>query len=600
MDWKLYCRNVKRLDLEEVKKTTEAFKNKSKNIETKILELSNACQSMKSNSTLRIHTKTWRKEMSLLKSEENEIEKLLKNNCYSWIFKEESVEDTTCENSLKAKNLQNMLSNSIRSLRKTTKELSESGVKDECIQTQASVKQAIQNMHDCLQELSNNLSNEESELLKQQEDGDDIFLGGARRKSLAFSTKEMGIPEYAWDWECPDDEYLSSMLSEFVVMDFEFYNRLEIISKEYESVRSNDLQLWSLNELELFEYIWDVYKRHLIYQRRHYTLDFLSRLFPKHSNKELTDLLNHCDHESHLRDRAITINRMWKKSRDDLSIRIQATLLQIVESSNEKRNKAEKYQSQKELCNFLKEQVQRWRKEKLEMNELEERKNAEIKAQHKEAEAKKKAKENAARKAIKIKIAEHQSMKQRQAQNEAARLKFLRDMHAKQSRIDMARLKESQDLYLSEVKQKRLFNQLEKDRLANEREIRLENLRRKVRPNVLPNPSRSTSETESWRLKIDEHLQSNENTSETQVSYASDYNRFGTKLYTFTNAQLCADHRTRLTAALHSAGVLDSDYARILLSNISSNRQTRKDTMTSKEFREAINDSLHDSSANSN
>ncbi|CAH8465790.1 unnamed protein product [Heterobilharzia americana] len=78
MDWKLYCRNVKRLDLEEVKKTTEAFKNKSKNIETKILELSNACQSMKSNSTLRIHTKTWRKEMSLLKSEENEIEKLLK------------------------------------------------------------------------------------------------------------------------------------------------------------------------------------------------------------------------------------------------------------------------------------------------------------------------------------------------------------------------------------------------------------------------------------------------------------------------------------------------------------------------------------------
>ncbi|CAH8465810.1 unnamed protein product [Heterobilharzia americana] len=385
-----------------------------------------------------------------------------------------------------------MLSSSIRSLRKTTKELSESGVKDECIQTQASIKQAIQNMHECLQKLSNNLSNEESELLKQQEDGDDIFLGGVRRKSLAFSIKEMGIPEYAWDWECPDDEYLSSML------------------KEYESVRSNDLQLWSLNELELFEYIWDVYKRHLIYQRRHYTLDFLSRLFPKHSSKELTDLLNHCDHESHLRDRAITINRMWKKSRDDLSIRIQATLLQIVESSNEKRNKAEKYQSQKELCNFLKEQVQRWRKEKLEMNELEERKNAEIKAQHKEAEAKKKAKENAARKAIKIKIAEHQSMKaemkQRQAQNEAARLKFLRDMHAKQSRIDMARLKESQDLYLSEVKQKRLFNQLEKDRLANEREIRLENLRRKVRPNVLPNPSRSTSETESWRLKIDEHL----------------------------------------------------------------------------------------------
>ncbi|VDQ09146.1 unnamed protein product [Trichobilharzia regenti] len=48
--------------------------------------------------------------------------------------------------------------------------------------------------------------------------------------------------------------------------------------------------------------------------------------------------------------------------------------------------------------------VQRWRKEKLEMSELEEKENAKLKAQQAEAESVKKAKEMAIRKIIKDKV----------------------------------------------------------------------------------------------------------------------------------------------------------------------------------------------------
>ncbi|VDQ05853.1 unnamed protein product [Trichobilharzia regenti] len=181
-------------------------------------------------------------------------------------------------------------------------------------------------------------------------------------------------------------------------------------------------------------------------------------------------------------------------------------------------------------------------------------------------------------------------------------MKFLRDMHAKQSRIDMARLKEAQDLRLAEIKQKRLLSQLEKIKLSDERESRLEKLRKKVRPNVLPDPNRSMSDTESWRLKTEDHLHNTETSIERQMSNSTATttttsnnisNRFESKLYTYTNAQLCADNRTRLTTALYNAGVLDTDYARMVLSSVTPNRQTRKDTITSKEFQEALNDTVH-------
>nr|CAH8824986.1 unnamed protein product [Trichobilharzia regenti] len=493
------------------------------------------------------------------------------------------------------------------SKRKEIKEWNEIDMKDERLLKQNSVKEAIQNLSDCIQNLNNSLS-EESELLsKSQEDGkDDLITNEYKKKPFTCNIKDMGIPENAWDWQCSNSEYLSTMLSEFIMLDFEFYNQLEVIKKEYESLRLTDEQLWNSDELEMFEYIWDTYRRQILHQRRHYTLDFLSRLFADRNTKEITDLMDHCERVNQLKDRAVTINRVWKKSRDDLSIRIQATLLQISELSNEKRLKTEKYQSQKELCDFLKEQVQRWRKEKLEMSELEEKENAKLKAQQAEAESVKKAKEMAIRKIIKDKIAEHQSRKaaekQEQAENEAARLKFLRDMHAKQSRIDMARLKEAQDLRLAEIKQKRLLSQLEKIKLSDERESRLEKLRKKVRPNVLPDPNRSMSDTESWRLKTEDHLHNTETSIERQMSNSTATttttsnnisNRFESKLYTYTNAQLCADNRTRLTTALYNAGVLDTDYARMVLSSVTPNRQTRKDTITSKEFQEALNDTVH-------
>ncbi|VDQ04232.1 unnamed protein product [Trichobilharzia regenti] len=250
MDWKLHCRNIKQLDLEEVKKTAEVFKKKSEDIEAKIFQLSNARQSMKNNNILRVHINTWRKEMSYLKKEEKEIESLLKDNCFLWIFKEKAILETESVNLANIEKLQSIISTPLYALRKEIKEWNEIDMKDERLLKQNSVKEAIQNLSDCIQNLNNSLS-EESELLsKSQEDGkgrelckvlyspiDDLITNEYKKKPFTCNIKDMGIPENAWDWQCSNSEYLSTMLSEFIMLDFEFYNQLEVIKKEYESLR---------------------------------------------------------------------------------------------------------------------------------------------------------------------------------------------------------------------------------------------------------------------------------------------------------------------------------------------------------------------------
>ncbi|KAK4473398.1 hypothetical protein MN116_002772 [Schistosoma mekongi] len=582
-------RNGKQSSLEGVEDIIDKFKANSKDIEAKICKFSDANRLMKNSCVLQMHRNIWRKELLFVKCVEG-------YNCFPWMYDNESKDCNVCVNSADVQQQHDVLWNCLTSFNCEIQKWNDVHLKDECSLGQKSTEELSKNKNSSSEELDGGLKNGKVNLLESISRitfdihlENNFVVGKQKDKSFTCSTKNMGIPEYAWDWKCSDDEYLSVVLSEFIMMDWGFYNRFEIVRKEYETLRLMDLKILNLKELEIFEYICNVYKRHAMHQRRYYTLDFMTRLFIKYSVKELISLLDHCERRNHLKDRAVSIKRTWKKSRDDLSIRIQATLSQIEEISNEQRIKAEKHGIQKELCNLLKKQVQRWREEKLKISELEEKENTKRRLQQEKAQALKEAKESKIRQATKAKITEYQLMKikakEQEEQNDANRLKYLHYIHAKQSFKDMAKLKEAHSLYLSEIKQKKMLDYLEKERLANEREKRFESLRKKVRPSVMPDLNRLMSATESWIIKADRSQQNDENVSQNQLN---NVNRFGTKLFTYTSAQLCADNRTRLTMALHNVGLLNSDYARIVLSNITSNHPIRKDTITSKELRESL------------
>ncbi|KAH8849693.1 Coiled-coil domain-containing protein [Schistosoma japonicum] len=543
--------NGKKSSLESVEGIINKFKANSKDIKADICKFSNARRLMKNSSVLQMHRNTWRKEIHFAKCEEG-------YNYSLWKYDDESKDSKVYVNSGDVQQQQDVLWNCLTSFNREIKKWNEVHLKSDYALRAKSTKKLNTSTNSSSQELEGGGRNEKVNYLESKH----------KDKSFTCIIKNIGIPECAWDWKCSDDEYLPAVLSEFILMDWEFYNRLEIVRKEYETLRLMDIKILNLKELEIFEYICNVYKRHVMHQRRYYTLDFMSRLFNKCSIKELISLLDHYERRNHLKDRAVSIKRTWKKSRDDLSIRIQATLSQIEEISNEQ--------------------------QKLEISQLEEKENAKRRLQQEKAQALKKAKENKIRQATKAEITEYQLMKikakEQEEQNDANRLKYLRQLHAKQSFKDMARLKEAHSLYLSEIKQKKLSNYLEKERLANEREKRFESLRKKVRPSVLPDLNRLMSGTESWIIKADRSQENNENVSQNQLD---NVNRFGAKLFTYTNAQLCADNRTRLTMALHNVGLLNSDYARLVLSNTTSNHPIRKDTITSKELHESLREPIN-------
>lgn len=49
--------------------------------------------------------------------------------------------------------------------------------------------------------------------------------------------KEMGIPDDAWDWESPSEDFHTEMLAEFIKLDKLFFEKLECFQMEYDRLK---------------------------------------------------------------------------------------------------------------------------------------------------------------------------------------------------------------------------------------------------------------------------------------------------------------------------------------------------------------------------
>ncbi|THD24943.1 Coiled-coil domain-containing protein [Fasciola hepatica] len=598
MDPRYRFRHIKQINLEEVAKATEEFRLKSKDIEAKILALSEAREKIKNTQNMTHLVRIWKEERNFLRNEEQGASVSLRHPSHKWISDDKSIIKLSEMISQSEEDFQNVVIKPLQALREDLRIWLQASKNSHCVQPSEPVKRVINEMNQSLVQVEASLKEEEASCQKElpklilfdEEDHNTemkSFSASDEATDIIYP-KEMGIPDEAWDWESPSEDFLTEMLAEFIKLDKLFFEKLEHFQNEYNVLKRSNDDKWTAKELEKIEYFSEVFKRHGGLNRKKLCIDFLGRIMENRKPSELERVLDKQLREKQLRERMHTIRRSWTKAREDLSVRIRAALLQATEMAEQKRLEAEQQRTQREICLILREQVRRWREEKAEMNELEEHERANKEAQEEATRSAERLKQEEERRATKAKVTAYKNMKvflkQQEEQKEAVRLALLRDIHAKQARIDMARLLEVEKKRILEVQRRRILAKEGVELSRREREKRLESLREKVRPAVSKDHERAISETKSWRQRLGEHRQ--ETQSEMDITISQPIGRHEAPLNTFSDAQLYADRRTRLTAALHAAGVLDSNYARALLATISSTQPTRRDNVTSESMKE--------------
>ncbi|OON20410.1 hypothetical protein X801_03710 [Opisthorchis viverrini] len=583
MDPRVKYRNVKAVDCEEVQKMTEYFKSKSKAIEEKIIALSEAREQKKAVDRARVITNIWKEECIQLRAEEREINGQIRCQTYGWILSDPETADL------------------VRILEEEEREFQQNLVKP--LWTLSSVRKLIEDMHKSVTQLKYELAFEEKQYTEESEGTyshcrtSHLFLAPRNDMNrFSLNPKEMGIPDEAWAWKAPNDEFRAELLSEYIQIDALFFNRLSVLREQAEAMlAASDENEWSVTELELVDFFWDIFQRRAGANRKKMATHFLVMLLKHRSPTQLECLLEQRVREKQLKDHAMSIKRSWLKAREDLSIRIRASLIQACEAAEHSRMERQQHQMQRDLCSLLREQVSRWRKQRAEMIALEEEEQSKLREQAEVVASERRAKQAATRKATKQKVAAYKAAKMaskaREMEKEANRLAILRDIHEKQARVDTDRLVQAEKQRLAELHSQRVLAKERVDQEASRRQSRLDCIAKKVRPVVKSDPERITSETRAWRIKLEQRRQEAELLAELEESIPS---RLITTLTTFSDAQLYADRRTRITAALHSAGLLDSDYARTLLSGVQPTVPPRKDSQTCEQLKQILNPQSED------
>ncbi|VDL85320.1 unnamed protein product [Schistocephalus solidus] len=224
------------------------------------------------------------------------------------------------------------------------------------------------------------------------------------------------------------------------------------------------------------------------------------------------------------------------------------------------------------------------------MAELEYRANEAFQAAKARLDAEKLDRETHRREFIKKLILDRRRAQQAERESlqeaERKRMEELKAAHEAQRRQDTERLAEMEKERLRRLAEERARAREEAEREQSLKEARLEAIRMKVRPIVPDDPSRLLSSTavsqNQHRLEQSHPLPEEMEGIELRRFYLTIDN----PLNTFTDKQLQSDRRTRLSAALFDAGLLDSDYARDLLAQVPLERPVRLEMMTSLEAEE--------------
>nr|XP_021494498.1 coiled-coil domain-containing protein 148 [Meriones unguiculatus] len=556
-------------DYQQLRALANARKLASASTELKIRKTMETSKAAKEQMLIKQHKKVWRQEQERLKGVRCKLESEIKS-----CLNEESIgNECFCELMNFEKELSEQWCTYLKAVIDPIHQM-RTGLKRQYHASQYAPYSKGSNSPLVLEEvdLVKKQSKAAFERLNQEQWKTEKDLSDWSAKLLDYSSEEKANllseqPMELETLECPYPDLKSSILNEFYDFTEEYQEKLESFDLQLEDIRRN-FQL-SEEEQWIYQAVLDQYPGNLPGRRTLY-LDMLQRYFPHKSRHHLVEHEKHYDQYRFAREQRRILMDSWARNRRDFIQKAMLTLVEACAAHEMESMLAKDRKRQQELCADLKAKVSEWRAQQEELARLE----MEISARRRERQEEKsklwKEKELLQREETKTKIRKYWAKKQQMWQEmegrDLLRLEELKKLMAEQSVKDRERVK-----YRQELLEKRL---LERKKLAlqevqeeEERERRLEALRKQVAVVVQSDPVRMMSDTLAWRARTD---------AESEDEFILQKPLFS--LTTYNEQQITSDPRLRFELALREAGLHKTLYAKEMLPKIGPHKPPRKDT----------------------
>ena len=560
----LYGNHYKEVNYDQLRAVAAERKLKGHVALIKVKKLQHLSKQGKAQNLIKQHKLVWHKEFLRLNTQRKkfqaEIDTLIRQNTeaetYSHIFQEIEDFDTSLGSTFL--DFKRATSDPIWALRddlqywlfEHSSEVKAGGLEKEHSRVLETVKNVKAQQDDILSKLHNEQKMLEQELLL----GDLSEYCRNTEKNISH-----GIPLEAFELECPDMDMKSSVLQEFIMLDDKYMEKLDELEDSHASALSTKTGTWNEDEHFLFQTILEQYT-YDIKSRWTLIIDRLKRQFPDKARAEFIAHDEWYTNYIYYHSRRKALLHDWQRDRGELLNKTKALFAEMCIAHELATTKRERQQKQHEICQMLCEKVKEWREYKLEMmniqSEMEEGKREEYIEKQKRREEKEHERRVVEKKQISEYLEKVAAKRKSEEEKNKKRLEDIQQILAEQAVYDKERV-----AYRYEMQQEILRNKEKlKEEAAQknkEKEERLEALRQKVRPNIETDPARVISETQSWK----ERLKSEE---EPEVYLK----RPLFQVNSYTNAQITADPRIRVEQELRKAGLLESKYAREVMSQV--------------------------------
>ncbi|XP_043929567.1 coiled-coil domain-containing protein 148 [Protopterus annectens] len=314
-------------------------------------------------------------------------------------------------------------------------------------------------------------------------------------------------PEEVQSFDCPYPDLKNSIVQEFQNINDKYTSKLHLIEHQLHDTDRNCG--WSEEDQWIFQVILEWYPKDL-QKRRTLYLDMLQRQLPHKSRQELVahERAWQCYQYAIQHKKALIQN--WARDRKDLTIKAFMTLAEASATYESEMALAAERRRQQDICADLKEKVLQWRTHQEEVARLEaviaERKEEEEEERYKKTKEKEMAQRTKDKERIRNYYAEKQKEREKLLMRDVQQLEQLKKLMAEQAIKDKERVLYRQDLlkeHLAEKAEMALHQKQEEQ----EREKRLDALRRQVAVVAEFDPVRMMGETEASRAKLQTNLE---------------------------------------------------------------------------------------------
>ncbi|XP_059199046.1 coiled-coil domain-containing protein 148-like [Centropristis striata] len=379
------------------------------------------------------------------------------------------------------------------------------------------------------------------------------------------------IPEEVLDSDCPYPELKDSLIQAFHSLSERYRGRVHSLQDQLQ--RTDRFCGWCEDDHQRLQFTLSQYTRDIPNHRTLY-VDMLQRLFPEKTRQELMEHERLWDWQRFTQAQLRVVTQQCQRDQEELLARALVTLQEAKHAHQEELELHRGRQHQQDICSHLREKLQQWRAQQEEVAKLE----AAIAARQQEEEEsrlkREQEKESAVRSQQKEKVRQfylkQQTRREMLERRDQERLANLRSLMEEQASRDKERVQFRADM-LKQRREEREARELERQREEEEKQNRLEVLRKQVAVVAETDPERMMADTEAWRSR---HL----NVKEFELQ------RPLYSINTYTDTQIVSDPRVRVEQALREAGLHHSRYAKEVLSVITPLKPPRRDTKSIVKF----------------